>query len=302
MLLGGSLLRTGLVVAAAAMLAATSGFAAETLIAEKDGVRVSLVPALAPATVAEQSTKSVTLDIEASTDEAVTRVGGRSVLARVSIDCSQPANRFDAVTAYPQPELQGDGAARRVSGAWIKPSPDSVMLDVVRRICASAPPAGPPIAVRAAPPAPAASSPPAPAADGAPTVPAAQPPVAVAMPPPAPQAQASAAAETPRPLVKRAPAAKPSPPAVPGVAPSGIIAQVAASPTAKGAQRVLDELKSLIAAPLAGAVEPAVVQGVQVYRASVSGFTSVADANAFCAKAKDIAKACWVRPPPRKPA
>ena len=82
------------------------------------------------------------------------------------------------------------------------------------------------------------------------------------------------------------------------------IAQVAASPTARGAQRVLDALKSLIAPPLAGSVEPAMVQGVQVYRANVSGFASVAEANAFCAKAKLVAKGCWVRPAPRtqKPA
>jgi hypothetical protein len=73
------------------------------------------------------------------------------------------------------------------------------------------------------------------------------------------------------------------------------VAQVAASPSADGAQRVLDALKSLIVSPLAGSVQPAVVQGVKVYRANVAGFASAADAKAFCAQASHVAKTCWVR-------
>ena len=72
------------------------------------------------------------------------------------------------------------------------------------------------------------------------------------------------------------------------------VAQVAASPTAQGAQHVLDRLHALIAPPLTSGVEAAMVQNAQVFRASVTGFVSLSDAQAFCARAASVSKTCWV--------
>jgi hypothetical protein len=69
---------------------------------------------------------------------------------------------------------------------------------------------------------------------------------------------------------------------------------VAASDTAQGAQHVLDRLHTLIAPPLTGGVEAATVNNVHVFRASVSGFVSLSDAQAFCARAASVSKTCWV--------
>jgi hypothetical protein len=84
------------------------------------------------------------------------------------------------------------------------------------------------------------------------------------------------------------------------------VAQVAASPTAQGAQRVLDRLHALITPPLTGSVEPATVNNAAVFRASVVGFVSLSDAQAFCARAASVSKTCWVHwkaaaPPPAAP-
>jgi hypothetical protein len=72
------------------------------------------------------------------------------------------------------------------------------------------------------------------------------------------------------------------------------VAQVAAVATAKDAQRVLNALHGLIAPPLTATVEPATVQNANIYRASVVGFASLADAKAFCARAASVSKTCWV--------
>jgi hypothetical protein len=87
-----------------------------------------------------------------------------------------------------------------------------------------------------------------------------------------------------------------SSPAPPGpAAKTGIVAQASASPTAKGAQGVLKALGGLITPPLTGTVDEATVQGAKVYRADVAGFSSIAEAKAFCAKAASVAKTCWTR-------
>jgi len=72
------------------------------------------------------------------------------------------------------------------------------------------------------------------------------------------------------------------------------VAQVAASPTAQGAQHVLGQLRALITPPLAGSVEAATVKNAAVFRASVAGFVSLGDAQAFCARAASVSKTCWV--------
>jgi hypothetical protein len=72
------------------------------------------------------------------------------------------------------------------------------------------------------------------------------------------------------------------------------VAQVASVPDAKDAERVLRALHGLITPPLTTSVEPAVVQNAHLFRASVSGFTSMEAAKAFCARAASVSKTCWV--------
>jgi hypothetical protein len=92
-------------------------------------------------------------------------------------------------------------------------------------------------------------------------------------PPPAPPAQLAAR------------------PAIPGVR---AVAQVAASSSAKDAQHVLNQLRAQITPPLTGSVEAAVVNNAHLFRASVSGFSSMEAAKAFCARAASVSKTCWV--------
>jgi len=73
------------------------------------------------------------------------------------------------------------------------------------------------------------------------------------------------------------------------------VAQITASQSAADAQHALAALHAMIAPPLTGVVETAEVGGARVYRATVTGFGSQADARAFCARA--AVKTCWVRPP-----
>ncbi len=70
---------------------------------------------------------------------------------------------------------------------------------------------------------------------------------------------------------------------------------MAASSNVHDAEKVLRELRPLIAAPLTTTIEQAVVGGAHVFRADVVGFSSAADAKAFCKSAADISKTCWVR-------
>jgi hypothetical protein len=256
----------------------------------KDGVEVAVLPTVAPG--AGSATSSVVaLDVEARSDAAAGRLGFRSLHAVTAIDCRSGANRFLEAKTYGEPDLAGPPQVRRVSGEWVRPAADSFMAAVLQRMCGAPPaPTSPAIKVTeiAAPPpapapAPAAASPAAPASAAAeaaaPTTPLPSPPSVTVMPPPAALAAAP-----------MSPQARPPRPAGPA------IAQVAASPTAKGAARVLGQLKTLLAPPLAGDVEPAIVGGAQVYRVSVSGFASAADARAFCARAQQVVKTCWVRP------
>jgi len=177
----------------------------------------------------------------------------------------------------------GPSTPRVVSGDWLRPSDGSEMSAVTARICsdqlraASEPAASGPLPVvtlaRQPAPAPAATGDSAPA----PTTPAGSPPLRVAT------ANAPARA-----------AASPAPRAYRASASGRGVAQVAASDTAQGAQHVLDRLRSLITPPLAGGVEAATVQNAHVFRASVSGFVSLGDAQAFCARAASVSKTCWV--------
>jgi len=207
-----------------------------------------------------------------------------------------------------------------VTAASSRPPP------VVKEMAAAPPP---PARVAAPPPA---SAPAAAAPQPAPAAPQPSPPQVVKFSGGRPVAAAPAAAPLPAPppaaptTAAAPPAAPPSAPAPSGplvvkfssapagaapasAAPSFIpkvagdrIAQVAASASERDAEKVLRELKALIAPPLTTTIEQAVVGTAHVYRADVVGFASAADAKAFCKSAAQISKTSWVRAKGDEPA
>jgi len=272
-----------------ATASAPAAFAAPAAPILKDGLEITVLPTLAPAN-GSGGVFNATLDMEARTDDAAHRLGFRSLRSVTAIDCHQGANRFVEAEAYAETGLMGQGTARTVSGKWVRPADDSYMAQVLARVCVGGAPApttaptpsyagsGPlPVVTNTSLAEPAAHPVPPPAASV--TAPmrvahrTAAPTAHAYPPPPAPPAQAVAHA------------------AVPGVK---AVAQVAASSSAKDAQRVLNELHAMISPPLAGSIEPAVVNNAHLFRASVSGFTSMEAAKAFCARAASVSKTCWV--------
>jgi hypothetical protein len=297
-----ALLLSALVAASAHAHAASSAPTSAAPIT-KDGVEITVLPQVSGGD-GPPSVIHVGLDMEAKTTAAVTRLGFESLRAVADIDCGKAANRFISATAFDQPALAGPGRARVVTGQWVQPSSDSYMAAVIAQVCAAhtavAASSRPPPVVKemaAAPP------PPAPAA-AAPAQVAAAPPAPAVAPPEA----APAAPQPSPPQVVRfggapagaAPAAS-APTFIPRVA-GDRIAQVAASADVHDAEKVLRELKGLIAPPLTTTIEQAQVGAAHVYRADVVGFASAADARAFCKSAAHVSKTCWVRAKGDEPA
>jgi hypothetical protein len=246
----------------------------------KDGVEINILPHSAPPVggVAE-----VTLDVEARSDDSATRLGFRSMRGLTAIDCARGANRFVKADAFALADLKGPATPRMVSGDWVRPSSDSFMSGVTARVCGEAPPSAP----VASGPLPLVTS----GESATPSTPLAPPRQRVsATLPPARMAAAPAPAASSPPVAQAAPPAR----AFRASASGRGVAQVAASDSAQGAQHVLDRLHALIAPPLTGGVEAATVNNVHVFRASVSGFVSLSDAQAFCARAASVSKTCWV--------
>ena len=215
-----------------------------------------------------------------------------AVIGRV---CAAPATVAAAARTRPLPVVREMAAAAsppaRASQA---PAPAPTAAPQVAAPQA-APPPTPPQVVKFSGGAPVA----APLAAAAPRPAPAPPPAAApqAAPPP------SAPAQSP-PLVVRFNAQAGAPPAA-TAAPRTVataprvagdrVAQVAASSNVHDAEKVLRELRPLIAAPLTTTIEQAVVGGDHVFRADVVGFSSAADAKAFCKSAAEVSKTCWVR-------
>ena len=187
-------------------------------------------------------------------------------------------------------------AAAPVSAAVSPPGPRAAPLR---------PP--PPAAVRVADRAPVPATPPTTTPEAIPTAPVArfaeaQPPVAAPV-----RAADNSPSRPPRPLVQLATArTAPSKPASPPLlalslgpaVPAGggaVVAQIAASESATGAAQALGGLKGRLAGGLTARVTPATVNGRQVYRAVVEGFSARADALAFCSSRQKLGADCWVR-------
>jgi hypothetical protein len=249
----------------------------------KDGVEITV----SPNGHSSQGVVEVTLDVEARADVAAGRLGFRSMRGVTAVDCLKGANRFVKADAYAQADLKGPVTPRVVSGDWVRPSDDSFMYAVTLRVCGdpTPAPASPTAKPGRLPVVTMGTSAPAPTSSG-PTPPAPAAPPATAAPTPIRVAMAISAKPTA--------SSPPPPPTFRASAAGRGVAQVAASPTAQGAQHVLDRLHSLITPPLTSGVESATVQNAQVFRASITGFISLSDAQAFCARAASVSKTCWV--------
>jgi hypothetical protein len=273
-------------IALAAITGGARGAPAAPDVVVKDGVEVSMLPALAP-TTGPDGGLAVTLDVEARSDDAAGRLGFRSLRVVTLVDCRAGANKLLEAESFEASDLAGARHVRPVSGEWVRPAADSYMAAVAARVCAAGAGdehAAAPIRVTLAPPAAPAAAP----ATVSPAPPAATPPTPTTV------------AMNPARIALSAPPTTAGPAATAG---PRLEAQVAASRTAREARQALAALGALLAPPLAGDVEAAQVQGARVFRASVTGFASLAQARAFCAQAARLTRNCWVRqaeaaPPP----
>ena len=241
----------------------------------KDGVEISILPG-GPSS---GGVTEVTLDVEARSEDAASRLGFRSMRGLTAIDCLKGANRFIKADAFALADLKGPATPRVVSGDWVRPSEDSFMSGVTIRVCgetvpapaAAAAPGRLPVVTMGSSPSP---PPPAPPAHVASTPPPTRLAMAAAPPPAAssPPARAFRTSATGRGVRPgRGQRHRPGRPARAG--PAAFPDHPAAS---RAAQR------------------RATVNNAHIFRASVSGFVSLGDAQAFCARAASVSKTCWV--------
>jgi hypothetical protein len=226
---------------------------------------------------------------EATKIDFVSRTGGRSMRGSADVDCTTGRVKAQGITLYSGQDLKGDQVlAQGADVDFRSPVYGTASALVVGEVCRQGrPAAGPQVA--SAPPRP--LPPPAPAP--APAAPAPPRPAIVQNtlpPPPAP------AAPAPPPAPPPAPAPAPAP----AQASAGVMAQIGAFSSQEAAQAAWAKLSSSFPAELAGKtvrIEPAVVNGQQLFRTSVEGFASEAAARQACAELMARSQACFVRRP-----
>jgi hypothetical protein len=269
------------------LLAAAPAFAAPVASGPivKDGVEINILSVGAPG---PGGVVEVTLDAEARSDAAAEKLKFRSLRGVTALDCRQGANRFIKADAYPEANLRGQMTPRIVSGDWVKPADSSFMSGVTTRICGGA---------RAA----AASAPSGPlpvVTLGTKTLGTSTLGTSTLGTKTLGTSTLGTSTLGTKTLGTRsvtpAPAQAAATPAYRAKAGGRGVAQVAASANAQGAQHVLDRLHALITPPLTTSVEAATVNNAAIFRASVTGFVSLGDAQAFCARAAAVSKTCWV--------
>jgi hypothetical protein len=255
--------------------------------------------------------RDVELQGEAASEASAREYGYRSMRQVIDVDCTSRRDRVQHMEVFQSHAQRGAPASRRPPGQWAAPSPDAYLADVINAVCHGGTPkdaAAPRLLASASAPRPPAQAAPGPA----PALASADPPAPVRPGPAAaspPKPVVFAEAKTPPPINLR-PAAPLrslplaavafvkgplSPPPRPAQAAGAWVAQVGATETPEGARRELDRLGALIGSGLAGRVETARVGGRMVYRATVAGFATRAEAGAFCAKVEQAGRGCWAR-------
>jgi hypothetical protein len=315
------------------VFAARTGLPRAWVVSNKPGVVVAIRERDNPD--ARAPGEKIRLQGEVVDDEAVERLGYRSMRSVVEINCETRRDRVVEMEIFDSPNLKGTGQKRAVPGGWVQPSQDAYMADVIHTVCrgaarqtetllAAVPPTAPPI-VR-----PPASKPP--AREPISRIlqgPSVEVRLAAAEPPPEPRipassdapittaprpprlAEATVAAQAlwplPPPVAETAPPqaaavapAKPKPkPPAPGPAhravAGGLTVQVGALDSDADARRALKGVANLMAGGFTPAVQPVKVGDRAYYRALVSGFADRADAQAFCARVTLKGGTCLIR-------
>jgi cell division protein FtsN len=229
---------------------------------------------------------------EATQLDFVSRTGGRSIRGSADVDCMTGKVKAQSIALYQGSDLSGDQITSQGPDLdWRAPVAGTASALVMGEVCMQRTP--PRVASNVPPPL--ARPAPAPAAAPAPAVlpvPAAPP----RQPAPAPTL---AAASPPPP-----PAKPPAPPAAPAVAVNdgGItVAQIGAFSSRQLAEGAWSRLASTFPTFLSGKtarIEPVTVNGEQLYRTSIQGFSSEAQARATCAELMARSQACFVRKTP----
>jgi cell division septation protein DedD len=217
----------------------------------------------------------------------------------VEVDCDKRLVRLGDMTGYSARDLKSaPHVVRPADSAWVTPSPSAPLGAVMRALCdrdfqrpfAVAAKGSRPSGARAArtpPPGP----PPIVVSERPPTKPT---PLTAAV---AANAKPTPPSTEPAPL-KSAPEAPPRAIAVAAHGASPFAVQVGASPSADDAKAILGRLQKKLPDALKGFktdVQIAQVDGKTVYRAVISGFAGVSDANALCGQLKAASQACFVR-------
>jgi cell division protein FtsN len=269
----------------------------------------------------------VRLQGEVTGEEAAARLGYRSMRSAVEINCETRRDRVVEMEVFAGHNLKGAAERRSLPGGWVQPSEDAYMADVIRTVCRALPqrpqaasPTGldaPPRLVERRP----APKPPTPLAatagpaqvpdlrarrsvDPAPRLaPTAEGPIATAerpprllawaepSPPPAPQH----AAPPPPARIPRPSAPEPRPGAQASASEGRPVVQIGALNSEAGARRAFIALGSLAGGGLSGVIQPSMVGERIYYRALVEGFSSRAEAAAFCAAVTRKGGTCFIR-------
>ena len=271
----GQCARALLLAAAAVALAAGGDRAASAgaVIARTPDITVSLVSRGAART-REGVIEGVVIDGEVAGQDAALDFGFHSIRLELDIDCRRQRDRLRRVETFAEPRLGGEPTARPASGEWASPSREAYLAQVIRAMCGQDPGQSHKSVVERSPASPPLEPDPYAAVGGG-----------------APARGSSDPAPPPM-----SPPASDAPPAPSSS--GGPVVQVAAAETAAGAQAVLDRLKrskAVSLGDLAGKVETATVKGRPVYRATLSGFASLAAARAFCVAVRASGGRCFVR-------
>ena len=216
----------------------------------------------------------------------------------VEIDCDKRSVRLGTMTGFIGRDLKNDPKTVRDADAnWVTPTTNAPLGAVIRALCDRdfhRPLIGKVKATAGKPPEPA-KPPPETIAKADPPEPKA-PRAAPALRPTLPPAKPAAMAEAPSPTASssKAPSSKVGPPAGGGA----IAVQIGASPSKPDIEGLLGKFKKKFAGEmggLSGSVATVEVDGKSVNRALISGFSSNAEASAFCKKLSAEGQACFIR-------
>jgi hypothetical protein len=199
--------------------------------------------------------QNIELDGEVAGDQAAHDYGFHSIRLKLDIDCRRQRDRLKSIEVFSQPGLRGRPQTRRPSGDWTLPSSEAYLAGVIRAVCGQGAGERPQLAAGNAP------------------------------------ATVSGHA-----VAALAPSS--AGPAAPPTAEGGPTVQVAAADTQAGAKSALERLRKINGVSLdrlASRVDTASVKGKTVYRASLTGFASAAEARAFCETVRAARGKCFVR-------